>query len=47
MNVRISTSQSGSIIINSNCVWDEASIEYIVNYNHTLNQLLGNRVIDK
>ena len=33
-------------IINSNCVWDKASIEDIANYNNVLNQFLGDIDLD-
>ena len=45
MIVRICTYQNCSII-NSNCLWDNASIEDIANYNNVLNRFLGDIDLD-
>ena len=45
MNVRISTYQNCSII-NSNCLWDKASIEDIANCNNALTRFLGDIDLD-
>ena len=45
MNAIISTYQNCSII-NSNCLWDKASIEDIAIYNNALNRFVGDIDLD-